>query len=245
MTDGMYQSEIRYCGFDHHFSAYGNDCIILWSGYVKDGPVRKFKQNDNTYKNVVDYTSIATDKSTNNNEPGISGDSDIYQTYAYVDWISLGANNPLINFSDTGSRFTISQLHTCPRQGNLPLAGCDDVADFSQTFPDNPNSNNLVYTINPAVNHGINNSGEFMFNPKVLQLAFFDNRDANTNTSAASICKQWTVFDSQTGISIESFGCDLILWERSLWHKMGFELSQLNSTSYNIQLRSSDAKSFP
>ena len=82
---------------------------------MKDGPVRKFKQANNSAKNEADYTNITTDKTTQNNEPNITGDVDIYQTYAFVDWMSLGADDPLINFSDTGSRFTISQLHTCPR----------------------------------------------------------------------------------------------------------------------------------
>jgi hypothetical protein len=245
MIDGIYQSDIRYCGFDHHFSAYGNDAIILWSGYVKDGPVRKFKQANNSAKNEADYTNITTDKTTQNNEPNITGDVDIYQTYAFVDWISLGADDPLINFSDTGSRFTISQLHTCPRQGNLPLAGRDDIADFTQTFPDNPHSGNLVYSINPVINRGNNSSGQFSFNPEVLQLPYFDMGDLNLITSTASICKQWTVFDSQTGISFESFGCDENSWEKSIWYKMGFEFSQLNSKIYDIQSRSSDGKAFP
>ena len=245
MIDGLYQSDIRYCGFDHHFSAYGTDSIILWSGYVREGPVRKFKQANNSAKNEADYTNITTDKTTQNNEPNITGDADIYQTYAFVDWISLGADDPLINFSDTGSRFTISQLHTCPRQGNLPLAGRDDIADFTQTFPDNPHSGNLVYSINPVINRGNNSSGQFSFNPEVLQLPYFDMGDLNLITSTASICKQWTVFDSQTGISFESFGCDENSWEKSIWYKMGFEFSQLNSKIYDIQSRSSDGKAFP
>ena len=244
---GKYPTDsIRFVGWDSHFSSFGNDCCILWSGYVEDGPLRKFTVSDYAYQ--ADYKNIVVDESIiihDKVDNAHVNDSTVYPTYAYVNWITLGSDNPLINFSDTGSRFTISELHTSPRQGNLPLAGRSDIASPDQTFPDNPNSNNLVYRINPQINRGNRNHGFFTYNPEVRQLGVYDNSDtANTDggQQTSSICKLWTIFDSQTGIFIEDFGCSQSNWESSMWYKMGFDYSQLNgtSTSYNYQGRATN-----
>ena len=236
-------SQIRFCGMDPHFSAYGNDAIILWSGYVRDGPVRQYKEAvHNTIESYQDYENIVTTNIGQNGQANNPvADATTYQTYAFIDWITLGADNPLINFSDVGSRFTISQLHTAPRQGNLPLAGRDSITDPAQNFPDNNSSHNLVYHINPIINRGNTGAGMFSYNPEVRQMPHFDNGYSNAdNTSASTLCKLWTVFDSQTGISIEQFGCDEANWKQSMWYKMGFDYEQLNSTSYDYQSRSTN-----
>ena len=57
-----------------------------------------------------------------------------------------------------------------------------------------------------------------------------------------SLCKLWTIFDSQTGIFLENFGCDEATWELSMWFKMGFDYSQLNikNSVYNYQARATN-----
>ena len=57
-----------------------------------------------------------------------------------------------------------------------------------------------------------------------------------------SLCKLWTIFDSQTGIFLENFGCDEATWEVSMWFKMGFDYSQLNikNSVYNYQARATN-----
>ena len=235
-------SQLRFCGWDWHFSAYGNDATILWSGYVADGPVRQFKESDGTIKQTADYKNIITTKIGQNGQVvNPLTDATTFQTYAFIDWITLGADDPLINFSPTGSRFTISQLHTCPRQGNLPLAGRDSITDPAQNFPDNSSSHNPVYHINPLINRGNTGAGMFSYNPEVRQLPIYDNGYANSgNISTSTLCKRWTIFDSQTGISIDDFGCDEASWSSSMWYKIGFDYSQLNSNTYNLQGRSTN-----
>ena len=244
---GLYPANsVRFCGWDWHFSAYGNDAVVLWSGYVADGPVRDFPvpPADNTSNNThSDYLNIMTDRFLP--DGGVYQtltDDHIFVTYAYVDWITLGADNPLINFSTTGSRFTISGLHTTPRQGNLPLAGRDSINNPQQSFADDPDSHNLVYRINPILNRGNTRSGFFSYNPEVRQLDPFDNSDTNRmNKPTTSLLKKWTIFDSQTGIFIEDFGCDEASWSKSLWYKLGFDYSQLNGSTLDYQGRATNS----
>jgi hypothetical protein len=239
----VYTGSIRFAGWDWHFSAYGNDAVVLWSGYVADGPVREFTPVSHGTNNYADYRNIVTDSfGVNETIANPLADTNIYPTYAYVDWITLGADNPLINFSSTGSRFTLSKLHTSPRQGNLPLAGRDSIITPQQTFPDDPDSKNPVYRINPILNRGNTGAGSFNYNPEVRQLPTFSNAGVNqARRSYDTILKRWTVFDSMTGIMIEDFGCDEASWSESLWFKLGFDYNQLNATSRDYQARATNA----
>eukprot|EP01050_Picozoa_sp_SAG11_P020112 SAG11_NODE_3337_length_2516_cov_2.095987_1_plen_140_part_00 len=136
--------------------------------------MRKYDESG-TVKQYQDYENIVTTSIGQNGEadnPLTSAKT--FQTYAFIDWITLGADNPLINFSDVGSRFTKSQLHTAPRQGNLPLAGRDSITNPAQNFPDNDHSHTLVYQINPIINRGNTGAGMFSYNPEVRQLSPFD-----------------------------------------------------------------------
>lgn len=235
-------NDTRFAGWDWHFSSYGNDAMVLWSGYVADGPVRNRSITDAAqFDSYADYRNVWTNTLGNLSQQSVAK-KDLYLLYAYVDWVMLGADNPLINFTSNESRFAISNLHTAPRQGNIPLAGRSEIGTV--TFPDNPDSKNLVYRINPLLNRGLTGAGFFNYNPEVRQLPPKPNSNGFADVMRSdSLLKKWTIFDSQTGIMVEQFGCDEANWASSMWFKLGFDYSQLNGGVINTQGRATNANS--
>lgn len=218
-------------GWDCHFSAHGNQSIMLWNG-------------------MGDYSALTLDIVHTGQNPPTPVQHQIYKNQFTIpsevgksfppgpkywdydtgnDQIYLGADNFLFNFDDTESRFNISQLHTARKQYNNAMSGFDPsiltgisveaatgnpeiyfasslVDGGKVAFPltDNPNANTAIYEVSPT---DLQNG---------LQEVSNKNVDMKANT----------VFDSNCGIFIGNFGLSDANFKNSLWDILGFSNRQ-------------------
>ena len=213
-------------GWDRHFSAHGNQCILLYNGL---GNVSQLVVEATPEKGTLDEAAKILENSfiktgtENNPEPTI------YMYDTGNDQIYLGADSFLFNFDNTESRFTMSQLHTSRKQFNTALSGFDpsiwqgvekDASGIPKIFYEdrlvngnksvqfpldaNPNSNQGIYEISPTE---LNTSTIEVYNS-------YENVKTNT------------IFDSNCGIYFGSFGVDDKTYKNSLWDILGFSQGQ-------------------
>ena len=221
-------------GFDRHFSAQGNQCLMLYNGLGGDSALNvDMKHKDNS---VASSEYIYTNSFCLNSDP-----TDIYYYDLGNDQIYLGADSVLFNYSTVESRFTLSQLHTSRKQFNTALSGFDasvlrNVATDAAGEPDifynptlvngnkdvafplsiNPNGNTAIYEISPTTQ--VTGTQEVAENYQSLK----------TNT----------IFDSNCGVYFSFFGIDSKTYSNSLWDILGFSKIQTNTyMTNNIQLQ--------
>lgn len=224
----------RYAGWDTHFSAFGNDCCLLWAGlrdtitssetsvWNADAAALAKAWNVSKYQYVNNVETTITSKNQ------IKVGSTTHQLSEVVDSVYLGAINPLVNFDSSQSRFFISGLHTPRKQRNTAYAG----SSSSTSDALNPNEGEDVYQINPMYD-----SNSFSFNPEQRSLSS-NSEEADVEDSAKiNLLDYWKVYDASSGIFIESFGVEESMWEKSLWGKLGFTYLQVNSDRKNRQAR--------
>ncbi len=217
-------------GWDRHFSAHGNQCIMLWNGLTDKSELKAMfsdDQNQHASEEHVFENSFILN-SSKVNPPEIK-----YYYDTGNDQIYLGADSFLFNFNTVESRFTMSQLHTSRKQFNNALSGFDasvltGVATNTSTgepeifysditnagvknvqFPlsVNPNANTGIYEISPTTQ--VTSTQEVAENYQELQ----------TNV----------IFDSNCGIYFGFFGITEKTYENSLWDILGFSKTQTHT----------------
>lgn len=220
-------------GFDRHFSAQGNQCILLWNGLgatsnLEVGLLHKDKTNT-----TPDATAVFSNSFVETGHETETGATLREHTYYYDtgnDEIYIGADSFLFNFDDTEARFNLSNCHTARKQFNTALSGYDasiltGVDDDATGNPDiyykaeqissttdnvkfpleiNGNANQAIYEVSPTTL--ITHTQEVYDNEIVL--------------------KENTIFDSNCGIFFSNFGISEETFENSLWNVLGFSLQQ-------------------
>ena len=165
-------------------------------------------------------------------------------TYRYANALFCGANDPLIEFDDKFTRFSISKLHTSSFRGNGPFnrmdinggnSDADSVVMTTDSRPaaisrlDRPNSK-VGGTANvPVIFDPLNSAAA---NQDIVNLIAF-------NDITAQI-KPYTVMSTQGGVAIGSISIprqngvaltlspwDMRRFEQTLFNKLGFQLNQL------------------
>ena len=222
----------RRFGFDYHFSAYANPCMILTSGQVdsfgtigKEGWVNQ------------DYYPNGQGALTNGLNQGV-----------YSRRIYLGADGPLMGFNPNTSRFELSNLHVAEREGNVGDAGTLAYTTGSATpapgnlesFPGrdpNPNGSNKAYKINK----------QMLANNYCVNVTPYTATVTNASMYPSFIpfnqqLEPWLVYDSQCGIFVEDFIVNEFDWDTNLMGVMGFRYSQLNKGTEDRQTTVQDYK---
>ena len=229
----------RYAGWDIHFSAFANDCILLWSGVQPN--------------NAGSYTSTLTGTAAANaaGDPNVDLISSVYtsrnRVFAggtspahdqnlseLVEAVYLGAVNPLISFDSSQSRFFLSGLHTPRKVRNDAQAGSHSAN------PLNPDAGNDIYQINPEY---FKTTASFSYNPEQRQLdanPLTADGAATTDIMKLNLLEYWTVFDASSGICVEDWGVPAEHWDEGLWAKLGFTYAQLHATG-SRQARATNA----
>jgi hypothetical protein len=214
-------------GWDRHFSAHGNQCILLWNGLMDKSELRVQAQpkSGQLHSNlqVFENSFIKT---------GTEGDEtpEVYYYDTGNDEIYLGADSFLFNFDNTESRFTISQLHTSRKQFNTALSGFDDSV-WQGVEVDTSTGNPKIFYLSNFVNG--NNDVQFPLNanPNSNQ-AIYEISPTPLNTHTQEVANAFqdlkinTVFDSNCGIYFGSFGVDDKTYKNSLWDILGFSKAQ-------------------
>ena len=197
-------------GWDRHFSAYGNDCIIMFTGYGEGV------------------------------NPGYGNAREgLYQS-PYVDQAYIGAINPAVTFDSGSSRFQIQQLHTPRKQRNTLFAGKELIVSQPDangkhvpdkdlgSKPINPDAGEDIYEINPIINK----------NTMQTLMTFIP--EAQPIESSDSLIDKFQIIDAMTGVYITDFGVSQGNWSKSIWGKLGFSYEQLHMTGINRQGRNTN-----
>ena len=224
-----------YAGWDIHFSAFANDCILLWSGVQPN--------NAGSYTTTLTGTAAADAAG----DPTVDLISSVYTSRnkvyvgstateldGLVNQVYLGAVNPLISFDSSQSRFFLSGLHTPRKVRNDPQAGSHSAN------PLNPDAGNDIYQINPEY---FKSTASFSYNPEQRQLdanPLTANAAATTDIMKLNLLEYWTVFDASSGICVEDWGVPAEHWDEGLWAKLGFTYAQLHATG-SRQARATNA----
>ena len=217
----------RHAGWDIHFSAFGNDCLLLWSGV---GPTVQGSYTSTTVG--TDAATAAGDSTVDKIESVTTIKNSVFfngvtkALDALVEYVYLGAINPLISFDSSESRFYLSGLHTPRKLRNTAFAGS------RPTNPLNPDAGKEIYQINPEY---FRETATTVYNPEQRSLAtnaLTSNGLANSNIDKLNLLAFWKVFDASSGVFIEDWGVPAASWDESLWGKLGFTYQQLHATGH-------------
>jgi hypothetical protein len=217
-------------GWDRHFSAHGNQCIMLWNGLGRESELRAVFYDD---KNDHPHTEHVFSNSFIYNQSVSSPPKKAYYYDTGNDQIYLGADSFLFNFNTVESRFTMSQLHTSRKQFNNALSGYDaSVLTGVQTDKD---------TGQPKIFYeNILNAGEkdvqfpLSVNPNA-QTPIYEISPTTQITSTQEVLRNYgslrtnVIFDSNCGIYFGFFGITEKTYENSLWDILGFSKTQTHT----------------
>lgn len=212
----------RVCGYDRHFTGYGNTAIALFNGLG-------YKQDPNeTLPHLADADENAITEGTGSSKI-------IWWTDVCIDYFYIGADQALFNFNDKENKFEFSNLHCSEKSTNNPYALNTNNTDPYKAVADlNPDAGTNIYYINPGFNTNI-------YQPQ-MTATNFDNSKPN------KYLKRLCIFDAQSSIGILDFGIDDTNNKNNLFYRLGFSEEQIkpNITNYRDQvINNFDDLSFP
>lgn len=222
-----------HIGYDLHFNAYGNACILLYNGQLNtEGLDLSLTDKDNHdalkggrfYK----YAMIGNQSQISAFSPKPTGQqSPIWWFNPYT---LIGSNNVSLNFdSEKKKRFNFTNLHTPEYLGNVFNAGS------GAEQPINVDASNSVYKINKRL-------GGATFSPEMVPYitdqqttiteATPSTADVNISQFNHNLVAWDVIYDAHSGVMFENFGGDESnekYWFKSLWGLLGFTYDQLNN----------------
>jgi len=151
-----------------------------------------------------------------------------YESAEYINNTYVGANDPLVNFNTTESRFEISKLHTAETVGNFYNAGDPQTPGDILGPPSSAQASEEVYFINKPERF-VSWSPSMMPYPTInlSGTAAKDNIASFIQTNDQLI--EGNIFDSHGGIAILDMGIDEKNFENSIWGLLGFTYNQFNT----------------
>jgi len=216
-------------GWDRHFSAHGNQCMMLWNGLGDESELTAYFKDDQNKHPSLQH--VFSNSFILNNTASTTKKKYYYDTGN--DQIYLGADSFLFNFDTVESRFTMSQLHTSRKQFNNALSGFDASVITGVSTDANTGQPEIYYS-------NIDNAGE-----NTVQFPLDVNPNANTGiyeisptvevTSTQEVAENYNqmqtnvIFDSNCGIFFGFFGITEKTYENSLWDILGFSKTQTHT----------------
>jgi hypothetical protein len=208
----------RVMGFDKHFNAFGNCMCALGDGML------------NTDYQLMTHFAVNTMINNFATQSTALIDTAPFSKKAY-----LGSQEPQVNFNASNNKFSLSQLHTPEYIGNLWNSGINSETESNNTTT-NPNSQEKVFHINKRI---LNNNFTTDMIPYSQNYASDVVSSTPNNTASQKYIitpmnraiSPWTVFDAQSGITIESMGISADVWDKSLWGILGFSYNQFHSST--------------
>eukprot|EP01043_Picozoa_sp_COSAG02_P036070 COSAG02_NODE_2621_length_8402_cov_12.631218_7_plen_788_part_00 len=216
----------RFAGWDVHFSAFSNDCLMLWSGVapsVKGSYTRTITGQEAVLAGGEGVDKIILKYYVDNS---VYTDGATKKLDELFDYVYLGAINPLISFDESESRFYLSGLHTPRKLRNDAFAGSEP------SNPLNPDAGKDIYQINPEY---FENTSTTVYNPEQRALQKNEltaDEAAKTDILTLNLLRYFTVFDASSGIFIEDWGVPEEHWDASLWGKLGFSYEQMHGRGH-------------
>ena len=228
--DGIAGNTGRRFGWDYHFSAYGNPCMVLYSGLVNSLNTHGDLKCNTEYRKYCVASSLDDHTSTRN-------------TAAAYNKILLGADSPAIGYDSFEERFYFTNLHVSERVGNPSNAGLVPNVNGSgvvvtEGVDANTNADTPVYKINKRM---LGTSYCPNVAPYSASLVIAGNATLGypSQLMFSNNLEPWTPYDSQGGIFIEEVIVPEKYWESNLIGVMGFQYSQFtnDNTSRQITIR--------
>lgn len=191
----------RKCGYDRHFSAYGNTAVALYNGL-------NYKQDPN------DTLASLTTPDKNAISEGSGATAVDWWTDIAIDYCYIGADQALFNFNEKENKFEFSNLHCAEKSTNNPYALNTNTTDPYKAVADlNPDAGTNVYYINPGFNTNI-------WQPQMIA-ANFD------NGIPYNYLKRLCIFDAHSSVGILDFGIDDTNNKNNLFYRLGFAEEQI------------------
>lgn len=221
----------RRFGWDWHFTAYGNPCIVLYSGFVNTNNIDNFGNNTkNANDETVSYkvAQTADDKTTSRNI------SAAYHT------VLLGADNPALGFNSDEERFFFTNLHMSEKLGNKSDAGKVATSTAAGDGVDaNPDADTSVYKVNKQM---LGTSYCPNVSPYSASLTIQANQAGQypAQLMFSNNLEPGVPYDSQGGIFIEQVLVPEELWSSNLMGLLGFQYSQFTNDDTSRQITISD-----
>ena len=212
VTTGQYQDDkyLRNCGYDPHFTAYGNAALGLYtpSDMVDKGP--------NLTTGLVG-TSISGD-----------GDDEPRNLASVINQIYLGSSNPKLSYDPTKDRFAFTDFYTPEYLGN------DGGAGQSDDYPANTAPQVKVYKINKRLRRTAFCPGMIPYPEKASMTLYETVGSSKTKDVAIDVDNRnifpFSIMDCHSGISVDHVGVPEDVWESSLLGILGFSYNQLNAS---------------
>ena len=220
----------RRFGWDYHFSAYGNACLLPYSGLVED--FRTSIQPAGAATDFKQHYCVAT------SAYGLQ--SSVRSAAAAYNKIFLGGDSPAIGYDENEERFFVSNLHMGEPVGNPSDAGAIAIVNASgitTTAAVDPNSNadNPCYKINKRMLGTSYCVNVAPYTPlpeaKTFSTLIYPNQLAFSNN-----LEPFTPYDSQGGMFIEQVAVPENIWTENLFGVLGFDYSQFTNTDTSRQV---------
>ncbi len=212
----------RNFGFDYHFTAYGTAAIILYNG------------NSNTYGSSFQTTTYTNAIYQKIYRFGQATGDKIYNLDPYQFGMYLGADSPVINYSEDQQRFQLQSLHTSEVIGNIEDAGYVRPTGGATA---NPNAGDPCAKINKRLLR-------YNYTPDIAPYtdnftASFSGGSDNSYIAHNVGIEPYTIMDAQSGLFIEDWIVPENLWDNSLVGIMGFRYEQFHNpnTTSSRQVR--------
>ena len=211
VTTGQYQGDkyLRHCGYDPHFTAYGNAALGLYT------PSDMVDRGDNLTTGLIG-TSQTGDENT--------GPTNLASV---INQIYLGSSNPKLTYDPTKDRFAFTDFYTPEYLGN------DGGAGQSDDYPANTSPQVKVYKINKRLRRTAFCPGMIPY-PEKGDMTLNQTDGAKTKVVAIDVDNRnifpFSIMDCHSGISVDHVGVPEDVWESSLLGILGFSYNQLNAS---------------
>ena len=135
----------------------------------------------------------------------------------------VGANNPVLDFSNVDNRFEFKNLHTAEKIGNFFNAGDPDPASDEIAPPPTDSAGTDCYKINKVSNY-VTWSPSMMPYPDITVLK--KQNVSHTIPSPNVNMERQRIIDTECGVMITDMGIKETQWDESLWGILGFSYDQ-------------------
>lgn len=210
----------RRFGWDYHFSAYGNPCMILYNGLVNA------LDHDHQIGNYC-YDLSENFRVANNIEDIASQVSSVDMGPFYHE-LFLGADQPALGYDTNEDRFFFSNLHISEKVGNPAEAGSVDPKTDANNNADTP-----CYKINKRM---LGTSYCPNVAPYTAELTITKSGPYPDQVLMSNNMEPFIPYDATGGMFIENVAVPEKIWDENLLGVLGFSYDQFNNTDTTRQV---------